>query len=262
MRILNVALALVLLLAGPAWAECTPKVPPGSLVQPGKLQLAINPTLPPQQYVDEKGELQGLNVELGRELGKRLCIPVEFVRMDFPAMVPMWFFPIAIATGNAVVLKPSEKDPSAALWLAALWKEAGLPDGIFNVLFGPDLTGFVRHGNTRGLFEGRDVVSVLTGEPEYLLPLGDETPEGWLVTGYPVGQVPSARAFEAAYDAFVRQLDAIEASIPRRIDPESEAADRYYEALALDPRFAELFTDPERRTARSRLEDFGWGGTA
>ena len=51
-------------------------------------------------------------------------------------MVPMWFFPIAIATGNTVVLKPSEKDPSASLWLAELWKEAGLPAGVFNVLQG------------------------------------------------------------------------------------------------------------------------------
>lgn len=55
---------------------------------------------------------------------------------NFPAMVPMWFFPIAIAAGNAVILKPSEKDPSAALWLARLWKEAGLPDGVFTVLQG------------------------------------------------------------------------------------------------------------------------------
>lgn len=55
---------------------------------------------------------------------------------NFPAMVPMWFFPIAIATGNTVVLKPSEKDPSAAIWLAKLWKEAGLPDGVFTVLNG------------------------------------------------------------------------------------------------------------------------------
>jgi malonate-semialdehyde dehydrogenase (acetylating)/methylmalonate-semialdehyde dehydrogenase len=55
---------------------------------------------------------------------------------NFPAMVPMWFFPIAIAAGNTVVLKPSEKDPSASLWIAALWKEAGLPDGVFNVLQG------------------------------------------------------------------------------------------------------------------------------
>ena len=51
-------------------------------------------------------------------------------------MVPMWFFPIAIACGNTVVLKPSEKDPSAAMFLAELWKEAGLPDGVFNVVHG------------------------------------------------------------------------------------------------------------------------------
>ena len=51
-------------------------------------------------------------------------------------MVPMWFFPLAIAAGNTVVLKPSEKDPTASLWLANLWKEAGLPDGVFNVLQG------------------------------------------------------------------------------------------------------------------------------
>src|ERR687890_1820035 len=55
---------------------------------------------------------------------------------NFPAMVPMWFFPIAIATGNTVVLKPSEKVPTAALWMARLWTEAGLPDGVFNVLNG------------------------------------------------------------------------------------------------------------------------------
>lgn len=55
---------------------------------------------------------------------------------NFPAMVPMWFFPVAIATGNTVVLKPSEKDPTAALWIAELWKQAGLPDGVFNVIQG------------------------------------------------------------------------------------------------------------------------------
>ena len=55
---------------------------------------------------------------------------------NFPAMVPMWFFPIALAAGNSVILKPSEKDPSAAMWIAKLLKEAGLPDGVFNVLNG------------------------------------------------------------------------------------------------------------------------------
>jgi len=55
---------------------------------------------------------------------------------NFPAMVPMWFFPVAIAAGNTVILKPSEKDPSAAIWMAQLLQEAGLPDGVFNVLNG------------------------------------------------------------------------------------------------------------------------------
>ena len=55
---------------------------------------------------------------------------------NFPAMVPCWFFPVAIATGNTVILKPSEKDPSAANWLASLWSEAGLPAGVFNVVQG------------------------------------------------------------------------------------------------------------------------------
>ena len=55
---------------------------------------------------------------------------------NFPAMVPLWFFPLAVAAGNTVILKPSEKDPSASSWLAALFTEAGLPDGVFNVVHG------------------------------------------------------------------------------------------------------------------------------
>ncbi|MFD4833852.1 CoA-acylating methylmalonate-semialdehyde dehydrogenase, partial [Streptomyces uncialis] len=55
---------------------------------------------------------------------------------NFPAMVPMWMFPLAIACGNTFVLKPSEKDPSAAMKLAELLAEAGLPDGVFNVVHG------------------------------------------------------------------------------------------------------------------------------
>jgi malonate-semialdehyde dehydrogenase (acetylating)/methylmalonate-semialdehyde dehydrogenase len=72
---------------------------------------------------------------------------------NFPAMVPMWFFPIAIAAGNTVVLKPSEKDPSAANWLAALWKEAGLPDGVFNVLHGDKVAvdGLLEHPEVRSI---------------------------------------------------------------------------------------------------------------
>ncbi|GAA4357377.1 CoA-acylating methylmalonate-semialdehyde dehydrogenase [Angustibacter luteus] len=55
---------------------------------------------------------------------------------NFPAMVPLWFVPVAIACGNAVVIKPSEKDPSATIAIAALWREAGLPDGVVNVVNG------------------------------------------------------------------------------------------------------------------------------
>ncbi|MFM2127595.1 MAG: hypothetical protein RIQ86_108 [Actinomycetota bacterium] len=63
--------------------------------------------------------------------------PVAIISpFNFPAMVPMWFFPIAIACGNSVVVKPSEKDPSAIMYIAELLKEAGLPDGVFNVVHG------------------------------------------------------------------------------------------------------------------------------
>lgn len=63
--------------------------------------------------------------------------PVAVINpFNFPAMVPLWFVPVAIAAGNTVVLKPSEKTPSASIWLARLWEEAGLPAGVFNVVQG------------------------------------------------------------------------------------------------------------------------------
>ncbi|NBO51120.1 MAG: CoA-acylating methylmalonate-semialdehyde dehydrogenase [Actinobacteria bacterium] len=63
--------------------------------------------------------------------------PVAIISpFNFPAMVPMWFFPIALACGNTVIVKPSEKDPSAIMLIAELLKEAGLPDGVFNVIHG------------------------------------------------------------------------------------------------------------------------------
>ncbi len=75
------------------------------------------------------------------------------------------------------------------------------PDGIFNVLFGTDLARFAREGNTRGIFKDRTVVSLLSGEPEYLDPLKEDTPEGWIVTGYPWDEIdtPAHKAFVAAY---------------------------------------------------------------
>jgi malonate-semialdehyde dehydrogenase (acetylating)/methylmalonate-semialdehyde dehydrogenase len=91
----------------------------------------------------------GINVQLKGELSTQVAtrVDVSSIRQplgvvagitpfNFPAMVPMWMFPIAIATGNTFVLKPSEKDPSASLKIAELLAEAGLPDGVFNVVHG------------------------------------------------------------------------------------------------------------------------------
>ena len=77
------------------------------------------------------------------------------------------------------------------------------PDAIFNVLFATDLGKFVREGNTRGLFKGREVVGLLTAEPEYLDPLKQEAPVGWTVTGYPWYSIntPEHTAFLKAYQA-------------------------------------------------------------
>ncbi len=80
--------------------------------------------------------------------------PVAIISpFNFPAMVPMWFFPIAIAAGNTVVLKPSEKVPTAAQWMAQLWKDAGLPDGVFNVLNGDKVAvdGLLTHPDIKSV---------------------------------------------------------------------------------------------------------------
>src|ERR1700722_17501855 len=110
----------------------------------------------------------------------------------------------------------SEKRPDIQ-WVDAQWPPQGKidagpvvqalneanPEAILNVTFGADLVKFVREGNTRGLFKNRAVVSFLTGEPEYLDPLKDETPEGWIVTGYPWYSIktPEHDAFLKAYQA-------------------------------------------------------------
>ena len=75
------------------------------------------------------------------------------------------------------------------------------PDAIFSSLFAADLQKFVREGNTRGLFQNRTVFNLLGGEPEYLDPLKDETPEGWWVTGYPWSEIdtPEHKRFRDAY---------------------------------------------------------------
>ncbi|MFC5181105.1 CoA-acylating methylmalonate-semialdehyde dehydrogenase [Actinomadura harenae] len=72
---------------------------------------------------------------------------------NFPAMVPMWMFPVAIACGNTFVLKPSEKDPSASVRIAELWAEAGLPEGVFNVLHGDKaaVDGLLEHPDVKAV---------------------------------------------------------------------------------------------------------------
>ena len=72
---------------------------------------------------------------------------------NFPAMVPMWMYPVAIACGNAFILKPSERDPSAANWIAQLWSEAGLADGVFTVLHGDKeaVDGLLTHPDVRAV---------------------------------------------------------------------------------------------------------------
>src|SRR5579862_2578802 len=110
----------------------------------------------------------------------------------------------------------SEKRPDIQ-WVGEQWPPQGKidagavveaiaktePEAILNVEFGADLVKLVREGNTRGLFKDRAVVSFLTGEPEYLDPLKDETPEGWIVTGYPWNNVliPEHATFLKAYQA-------------------------------------------------------------
>lgn len=80
---------------------------------------------------------------------------------------------------------------------------AAKPDAIFSSLFGADLTKFVREGNTRGLFKGKEGFNLLAGEPEYLDPMEDEVPVGWYVTGYPWQDIatPEHKKFLAAYQA-------------------------------------------------------------
>ncbi|GGE53309.1 twin-arginine translocation pathway signal protein [Primorskyibacter flagellatus] len=80
--------------------------------------------------------------------------------------------------------------------------ERAKPDAIYNVTFGTDLAKFVREGTDRGLFDGRPVYGLLTGEPEYLEPLADEAPEGWFVTGYPWYAFEDGTPEKAFVDAY------------------------------------------------------------
>ena len=106
---------------------------------------------------------------------KRLRPDVEFVSEQWP---------------------PLNKIDAGAVVQAML---AEKPDAIFNATFGSDLARLVREGTTRDAFAGRSVVSILTGEPEYLAPLKDEAPVGWIVTGYPWSEIKTSE-----HDAFLK----------------------------------------------------------
>ncbi len=133
------------------------------------------------------------------------------------------------------------------------------PDAIFNVLFGADLSKFVREGNTRGLFQGREVVSLLTGEPEYLDPLKEETPNGWTVTGYPwYGiQTPEHKAFFLAYHAKYKDyprlgsvvgysaIKSLAAGIKKAKSTDTEKLIAAFRGLQVDTPFGKVTYRPE-----------------
>ncbi len=116
-------------------------------------------------------------VKAFKDVLKGLRPDIEFVEEQWPALFKL--------------------DAGVTVQAIALAK----PDAIFNVTFSIDLAKFVREGQLRGLFADREVVSLLTGEPEYLDPLKDEAPEGWIVTGYPWQSIedPAHNAFLEAY---------------------------------------------------------------
>ena len=87
----------------------------------------------PQMLKGEFTENVGTGVD-SWSIRQPLGVCAGITPFNFPAMVPMWMFPMAIACGNTFVLKPSEKDPSCSIRLAELLKEAGLPDGVFNIV--------------------------------------------------------------------------------------------------------------------------------
>ena len=126
--------------------------------------------------------------------------------------------------------------------------ERAKPDAVFNVTFGTDLAKFVREGTTRGLFDGRTVYGMLTGEPEYLDPLADEAPVGWIVTGYPWYDVTDAAnkafvdAYQARYNDYPRigslvgymTVQSITAALEKAGSTETEALKAAFKGLELD----------------------------
>ncbi len=126
--------------------------------------------------------------------------------------------------------------------------ESVKPDGIYNVTFGSDLAKFVREGTLRELFKDRTVLGLLTGEPEYIDPLGPEAPVGWIVTGYPWYAIDTPahnaflEAYQAKYDDYPRigslvgynAMLSIAAAIEKAGSTDTEALVEAFEGLELD----------------------------
>lgn len=134
--------------------------------------------------------------------------------------------------------------------------ERSKPDAIYNVTFGPDLAKFVREGTTRGLFDGRTVYGLLSGEPEYLEPLADEAPEGWVVTGYPwydfTEEDGANKAFVDAYQARFNETpklgslvgymtaETVAAAIQKAGSTEGDAIRQAFEGLGVSTPVGEI----------------------
>ena len=132
--------------------------------------------------------------------------------------------------------------------------ERAKPDAIYNVTFGPDLAKLVREGTDRGLFDGRNVYGLLSGEPEYIDPLGDEAPEGWVVTGYPWQDITDAAgsAFISAYQTKYNDhprigslvgymtVQSIAAALERAGSTETEAIRAAFEDLQVTTPMGEI----------------------
>ena len=113
----------------------------------------------PQMLKGEFTENVGTNVD-SWSIRQPLGVCAGITPFNFPAMVPMWMFPMAIACGNTFVLKPSEKDPSCSMRLAELLKEAGLPDGVFNVINGDKEAVDALINNKEGNFPLRSLLGL------------------------------------------------------------------------------------------------------
>ncbi|NNE82104.1 MAG: ABC transporter substrate-binding protein [Silicimonas sp.] len=163
---------------------------------------------------------------------------------------------VAAFKENLLALQP-DAEFVAEQWPALFKIDAGAevqaierakPDAIYNVTFGPDLAKFVREGTDRGLFDGRTVLGLLSGEPEYLDPLGDEAPEGWIVTGYPWYDIQDGPgktfvdAYQARWDDYPRigslvgymTVQSIAAALEKAGSTETEAIRDAFEDLSLD----------------------------